>query len=155
MKVIHTAALVALCSSCTAYHLDSVRPTFAVDPGKLEISCATFPATDETEINSRLAQLYDSGWRLAATGGQRGFAQTLFLCFERPARPHAKSRPPPPPVDDSEGAEEAPPPVKKKASAAAPPPDAPAAEDNGGDASGEPPAPPPKKKKHNPLMDDQ
>jgi hypothetical protein len=126
MKGFQSALIAVSCSACTGYTLTSVRPTFTQDATTLEVSCAQFPSNDETELNSRLAQLYENGWRIAATGHQSGFGPMagLFLCLERPAgtpdvtrKPRARLRPPPPEAAPEDAAPEEQPPPKAKPSA--------------------------------------
>lgn len=113
-------------SGCASYSLGSVRTTYS-DP-RLEVSCMAL-ANDPAEINGTLHQLYEEGWRIAASGTKGGMGSQPFVCFERPevAKPPPKAKaakPPPPPVEEEGAVEEeappahaAPPPAVKKGAA--------------------------------------
>jgi hypothetical protein len=160
-KALQVVLIASALSGCASYTLGSVRPTYAGD-AKLEISCAAFP-NDKAEINSRLAQLYEEGWRIAASGVKGGLGSEPFICFERPAgmepvKPvKAKPAPKPAPVVEEEAApeEEAPkaPPPSKKGKKPAPPPDEATSDDASAGDQAAAPAPKPAKKRK-PVLDE-
>lgn len=163
MKVVPCVLFASLIVGCSHITINSVRTTYSDAQGKLDVSCATFPASDGADVNSKLKGLYDQGWKLATTGSN---GADLFLCFERPIsmadapapRPRPRAKPaaaPPPPAatDDSSASSDDQPKARARHRPALDGDDSsatPAAASDDSDSD----APPPKSKRHRPTSSD-